>query len=504
METKNFINDKIFSKFELAKKRFIKSQNENITFQNFFSIANKISNLLLSLGLKSGDRVLVQVEKSPFALALYAATIRSGCVYIPLNINYTLHELEYFFENAEPSLFVFDSKYESDISEKFKLKNIQFLTLNLDQTGSLTSLAHDQKSTFNIVPRNCNDLASILYTSGTTGVSKGAMLTHKNLVSNTEVLSNYWSFQKKDVLLHALPIFHIHGLFVACNICFYSGAEMIFIQKFDIDQILDNLPSSTVMMGVPTFYTRLLEEPKFNKFLTRDIRLFVSGSAPLLSETHKKFEAVTGHKILERYGMTETNMNSSNPYKGERRAGTVGYPLSGVDIKVVDLETGNNLTHNQIGMIKIKGDNVFIGYWGMKEATTESFCKDGYFLTGDLGEFSKDGYLTIVGRNKDLIISGGLNVYPKEIELIIDRIEGVKESAVIGIEHKDLGETVVAVIVKEDLKLNEIDIFSYLRKKLANYKLPKKIVFIPELPRNAMGKVQKQNLRNKFSDLFIK
>ena len=503
METKNFINDKIFSKFELKDKNFIKSQNGNITFHDFFLLANRISNLFSCLGLKAGDRILVQVEKSPFALAVYAASIRSGYVYIPLNINYTVHEIDYFIENSKPSLFILDPKYQNKIGQKLKIKNIQHLTLDIDQKGTLSELSYEQQSSFNIVPRGPNDLAAILYTSGTTGVSKGAMINHKNLVSNTEILSNYWLFQKTDVLLHALPIFHIHGLFVACNICFYSGAEMIFLQKFDLSKVIDNLPNASVMMGVPTFYTRLLEDPKFNKFVAKNIRLFISGSAPLLEETHNRFETVTGHKILERYGMTETNMNSSNPYDGERRAGTVGFPLPGIDIKIIDLDNGHELSHSHIGMIKIKGDNVFDGYWEMAEATNESFTRDGYFLTGDLGEFSQDGYLTIVGRNKDLIISGGLNIYPKEIELLIDSILGVKESAVIGIENKDLGETVVAVIVLDRLELTENDILLDLKNKLANYKMPRKIIFIPELPRNTMGKVQKQSLRKVFSDIFI-
>ena len=347
-----------------------------------------------------------------------------------------------------------------------------------------------------------NDIASILYTSGTTGRSKGAMLSHNNLFSNTRELLKIWKFNEDDALLHALPIYHIHGLFVACNLCLISGAKIHFIQKFQTEKVIEYLPKSTVMMGVPTFYTRLLESKKLNSQITENIRVFISGSAPLLSETHKEFEKVTGHKILERYGMTETNMNTSNPYDGERRAGTVGIPLPGINIRITDLETNVKLGSEKIGMIEIKGENIFEGYWTMEEQTKDSFTVDGYFITGDLGKFSSDGYLSIIGRNKDLIISGGLNIYPKEIEVVIDGINYVKESAIIGIPHKDFGEAVLAIVVANNDKISETTIMRVIQTKLAKFKQPKKIIFVSELPRNAMGKVQKQTLRNNYNKIF--
>ena len=502
---KNFINDKIFSKNENSDKNFLKLENFKISFKDFFLYSNKISNLFKNLSIKPDQRILAQTEKSVTSLAIFVASLRIGAVFIPLNTSYTAFELEYFIEDSLPSLLIIDDQREQELKNFLESKEIKSLTLNDDETGTLTELITDISENLILVERQKNDLASILYTSGTTGKSKGAMLSHNNLVSNTTILSKYWAFSQDDILLHALPIYHIHGLFVACNICLYIGSEIIFLKKFDVEEVIKKLKNSTVMMGVPTFYTRLLENDKFNSKVTQEMRLFISGSAPLLSQTHNEFEKITGHKILERYGMSETNMNASNPYLGERKPGTVGVPLENVTIKITNVKTGVKLKNGQIGMIQIKGENVFLGYWRNIEETKKSFSQDGFFITGDLGKITDDGYLTIVGRDKDLIISGGLNIYPKEIEILIDNIEGVNESAVIGVPHNDFGEAVIAIIVKNELKiLSEETIVKYLKLKLANFKRPKKVFFVNHLPRNTMGKVQKLALRNIYNDLFKK
>ena len=496
--SENFLNDQLFSNFEKSEKIFIQTENSQYSFKEFNQLCNKIANFLLVSKIKANDRVLVKLEKSVICLAIYIATIRAGCIYIPVNTSYTPAEVDYFIENSQPSLFI--SNYES--IKNISNKNIKTAQLENDLSGIFLEKVESQKNIFEPIKRDKDDIASILYTSGTTGRSKGAMLTHNNLVSNTKSLFKIWKFSDNDILLHALPIYHIHGLFVAFNICLFSGAKINFLEKFELETVIEKLPKSTVMMGVPTYYTRMLQSQNLNHSLTKNIRLFISGSAPLLSETHKEFESKTGHKILERYGMTETNMNTSNPYDGERKAGTVGFPLPGVNVRITNPKNGEKLGVDKIGMIEIKGGNVFSGYWKMKKQTNSSFTKDGFFVTGDLGKFSSDGYLSIIGRDKDLIISGGLNVYPKEVELLLDQNPNVKESAVIGVPHRDFGEAVVAIIVADNKKNLEIEITSSIKNKLANFKKPKKIIFISELPRNAMGKVQKQKLRNIYNNLF--
>ncbi|MFL2814874.1 MAG: AMP-binding protein [Candidatus Puniceispirillales bacterium] len=494
----NFLNDNLFSVHANSNKIFIETESQKYSFKEFDYLVNKIANLLIASGLSEGDRVLVKLEKSIFSFALYISTIRAGGIFIPVNTDYTASEIEYFIDNSMPYIFISNDKSIEEVHNK----NLKTFSLNNDGSGNFNKNVRTQKTSFQPVKRKKDDIASILYTSGTTGRSKGAMLSHNNLFSNTRELLRIWKFNGNDVLLHALPIYHIHGLFVACNLCLLSGAKIHFIKKFQTETVIEYLPKSTVMMGVPTFYTRLIESNKLNVQITKNIRVFISGSAPLLSETHKEFESLTGHKILERYGMTETNMNTSNPYDGERRAGTVGFPLPGIKIRITDTEKSHKMASEKIGMIEIKGENVFEGYWKMSDKTKESFTDDGYFVTGDLGKFSSDGYLSIIGRNKDLIISGGLNIYPKEIEVVIDGINNVKETAVIGVTHKDFGEAVVAVVVADREKISESSIMEIVQTKLAKFKQPKKIIFVNALPRNAMGKVQKQNLRNNYNKLF--
>ena len=361
-----------------------------------------------------------------------------------------------------------------------------------------------QATEFETVARSGDDLAAFLYTSGTTGRSKGAMLTQYNLLSNGEALKDYWQFGETDVLLHALPIFHTHGLFVACHVILLSGGALIFLPKFDLDVVVDQMSKATSMMGVPTFYTRLLGDERFTRELTEHMRLFTSGSAPLLAETHVQFEQRTGHRILERYGMTETNMTTSNPYDGDRRAGTVGFPLPDVEVRIVDKEDGKTLPVGETGVLEVKGPNVFIGYWQMPEKTAEDFREDGFFITGDLAKIDEDGYVTIVGRDKDLIISGGYNIYPKEIELVLDEQPGVLESAVIGVPHPDFGESVVGVLVGDGKAQIELDVIeAALGKSLARFKQPKKLLVVDELPRNTMGKVQKNILRETYAGSFV-
>ncbi|MDX1576564.1 MAG: AMP-binding protein, partial [Kiloniellales bacterium] len=375
--------------------------------------------------------------------------------------------------------------------------------LGPEGAGSLAEAANGAEEPFADVPRGADDLAAILYTSGTTGRSKGAMLTHGNLTSNAEALVEAWRFTQDDVLLHALPIFHTHGLFVATNVTLLSGASMILLPGFDLDEILRLLPQATTMMGVPTFYTRLLSRPDFDRDLVAHMRLFVSGSAPLSAETHKAFEARTGHAILERYGMTETNMNTSNPYDGARRPGTVGFPLPGVEIRIADRDSGKALPPGEVGMIEVRGPNVFKGYWRMPDKTAAEFRDDGFFITGDLGMVDAEGYLSIVGRDKDLIISGGYNVYPAEVENALNALEGVADSAVIGAPHPDFGEAVTAVVVPGGgPPPSEQDIRAALSAELAKYKVPKRVIFVDELPRNKMGKTEKKVLRELYQDLY--
>lgn len=475
-----------------------------ITHDQFLQRAAQCAHTLVQNGLEPGDRLAVQIDKSPEALALYAACVQSGVIFLPLNTSYTADELAYFIENSGAKMVVCDTKNKNELSPICENLGAVTLTLDADGTGSFTAQADSMPTSFTTVDRSGDDLAAFLYTSGTTGRSKGAMLTQDNLLSNAETLAYYWRFSSEDVLLHALPIFHTHGLFVASNVVLSSGASMIFLPKFDADKLIEFMPQATTMMGVPTFYTRLLGDERFTRDLTQHMRLFVSGSAPLLAETHIEFEARTGHRILERYGMTETNMNTSNPYDGERRPGSVGFPLPGVEIKITDPETGETVPDGEVGQIEVRGPNVFKGYWKMPEKTAEELREDGFFITGDLAKIDQDGYVSIVGRNKDLIISGGYNIYPKEIELVLDDQPGVLESAVVGVPHPDFGETVLALLVKENGQMPDVEaIGKSAAESLARFKLPKKMIIIDELPRNTMGKVQKNILRETYKDLFM-
>ncbi|MEM1362785.1 MAG: malonyl-CoA synthase [Pseudomonadota bacterium] len=476
---------------------------ETLTYSDFLAKVARFAQALRSLDLEAGDRVAIQVQKSPDALALIAGCIQSGLVFLPLNTAYTVDELSYFIEDSGARLVVCDGQTQTSLTPIAKRFGAKLQSLNADGSGSLGALAKNKPSTFDTVARASDDLAAFLYTSGTTGRSKGAMLTQNNLLSNAETLVQEWQFTAEDRLLHALPIFHTHGLFVATHTILAAGGSMIFLPKFDIDQVIALLPQSTSLMGVPTFYTRLLSDPRFDRDLVKDMRLFVSGSAPLLAETHIQFEARTGHRILERYGMTETNMNTSNPYLGERRAGTVGFPLPEVELKVTDPSSGQTLPIGDVGQIEVRGPNVFKGYWRMPEKTAAELRADGFFITGDLGRIDEDGYVQIVGRNKDLIISGGYNIYPKEVELVLDEQPGVLESAVIGVPHPDFGETVLALVVPQNEATPDIDeMMTAVQSSLARFKHPREIILIDELPRNTMGKVQKNILRAEYNDLF--
>jgi malonyl-CoA/methylmalonyl-CoA synthetase len=457
------------------------------------------------------------VDKSPEALMLYLATLRAGLVFVPLNTAYQRAELDYFLRDAAPAVFVCTPQREPELRPLAHAAGVaHVVTLGDDRSGSLLQAAASHADGFATAPRAAHDLAAILYTSGTTGRSKGAMLSHGNLAANALVLDEFWGFKEEreagghDVLLHALPLFHVHGLFVASHAALLAGAPMLFLPKFDARRVMQLLPRATVFMGVPTYYTRLLAEPGFDRHVCRNMRLFVSGSAPLAAETHREFHRRTGHVILERYGMSETLMLVSNPYFGiaarDRIAGTVGVPLPGVSVRVVS-DDGALCAVGEIGHVQVKGPSVFRGYWRMPEKTAEEFTADGYFKTGDVGHFGgtgkPDGYLTLVGRSKDLIISGGYNVYPKEVEGYIDEMDGVAESAVIGLPHPDFGEAVAAVVVgKPGATLREERIIAQLKEKIANYKVPKRVFVVDDLPRNAMGKVQKNVLRERYGKTF--
>ncbi|MHA6688647.1 malonate--CoA ligase [Mesorhizobium sp. A556] len=474
-----------------------------VSYDAFLKLSAQMAHVLQAFDIKPGDRVAVQVKKSLQALALYAACIQAGAIFLPLNTAYTPTEVDYFVDNAEPGLLVCDEAAREALTPIAEKAGARLLTLDGDGTGTLASEAEARPELFETVPRGEDDLAAFLYTSGTTGRSKGAMLTHGNLLSNAHSLVEAWRFDENDVLLHALPIFHTHGLFVACNVVLLAGGSMIFLPSFQADEAIEWLPRATSMMGVPTFYTRLLDDPRFTRQLASHMRLFTSGSAPLLAETHNAFEKLTGHRILERYGMTETNMTTSNPYDGARRAGTVGFALPNVEIRVVDPDTREVVANGGIGILEVRGPNVFKGYWRMPEKTREEFREDGFFITGDVVTIDEDGYVQIVGRAKDLIISGGYNIYPKEVELLLDEQDGVLESAVIGVPHPDFGEGVVAVVVpKKGSAVDEQAILDGIRDKIARFKQPKRIFAVDELPRNAMGKIQKKALRDLFVDTF--
>jgi malonyl-CoA/methylmalonyl-CoA synthetase len=497
---------RLFDQLDDPKRLAIEElDGTRISYADLIARAGQMANVLVRSGVKVGDRVAAQTEKSVPALVLYLATVRAGAVYLPLNTAYTLNELEYFIGDAEPSLVVCDPAKAEGIGKIAAKVGAKVETLGADGKGSLTEAAAKTSPEFTTVPRENDDLAAILYTSGTTGRSKGAMLSHDNLASNSLSLVGYWRFSKDDVLIHALPIYHTHGLFVASNVTLFARASMIFLPKFDPDLIIKLMARATVMMGVPTFYTRLLQHPGLSKESTKHMRLFVSGSAPLLADTHREWFSRTGHAVLERYGMTETNMNTSNPYDGDRVPGAVGFPLPGVSVRVTDPETAKELKRDEIGMIEVKGPNVFKGYWRMLEKTKAEFRDDGFFITGDLGKIDGKGYVHIVGRGKDLVISGGFNVYPKEIESEIDAMPGVIESAVIGVPHSDFGEGVTAVLVcTKGAGVTETSVLKALDGRLAKFKMPKRVFVVDELPRNAMGKVQKNILRDTYSKIFAK
>lgn len=475
------------------------------TYGDMLAASARYAHMLLSLGVEPGDRVAVQTGKHVDNIWLYLACLRAGAIYLPLNPAYTTAEVAYFVGNAEPALMVCEPDRLDALRSGLGDASLKLETLDASGEGSLQELAQMMPPVFETVGMADDDLAAILYTSGTTGRSKGAMITHENLRSNALALVEIWRFAANDVLLHALPIFHTHGLFVAINSVMLSGSSMIYLPKFDLDAVMTALPKATVMMGVPTFYTRLLSDRRFDRDAARHMRLFISGSAPLSAETHRAFTARTGHAILERYGMTETNMIASNPYDGERRPGAVGFPLPGVSVRVADPESGQPLPQGDIGALELKGPNVFKGYWRMPEKTAQEFRADGWFVTGDLGYVDPDGYITISGRAKDLIISGGFNVYPAEIENALDALPSIGESAVIGLPHADFGEAVTAVVTaRPGQSVDEQATRSQLEDVLAKFKVPKRVLIKDALPRNAMGKVQKEALRREFSELYRK
>ncbi|HEX8485347.1 malonyl-CoA synthase [Sphingomonas sp.] len=494
----NTLFDALFGPRQASPRPFlIPRHGDPVTYGAFLDRSAQLAGLFEQLGVEKGDRIAVQVAKTPEALAIYAACVRTGAVLLPLNTAYTADEVAYFIADAQPRLLIADPGSIDALGGLAARHGATLLTLGADGTGTLTDAANAHGTDHGVRACEPDDLAAILYTSGTTGRSKGAMLSHRNLLSNAQVLAELWRFTADDVLLHALPIFHTHGLFVAVNTCLAAGASMIFHPGFDTDAVMDALPRATAMMGVPTFYTRLLQSPALTRDLVGHIRVFISGSAPLLAETHREFSVRTGHRILERYGMTETNMNTSNPYVGERKPGTVGLPLPGTEVAITDPDTGAELPHGEVGMIEVRGANVFRGYWRMPEKTADELRADGFFITGDLGCVDADGYLAIVGRQKDLIISGGYNIYPKEIELLIDELPGVVESAVFGVPDADFGEAVVAAVVADGASAE--DVIAALRPKLARFKQPKRVILLDDLPRNAMGKVQKAVLRDSYS-----
>jgi malonyl-CoA/methylmalonyl-CoA synthetase len=478
-------------------------EGERVSYGDLITRAGQMANVLVSRGVKVGDRVAAQTEKSAAALVLYLATLRAGAVYLPLNTAYTLHEIDYFISDAEPSLVVCDPSNLDGVAKIAAKVGARVETLDSRGVGSLTQAADEAPSAFETIVRNDNDFAAILYTSGTTGRSKGAMLSHNNLGSNSLTLAKHWHFTDKDILIHALPIYHGHGLFAASTVALFARASTIFLPKFDPDLIIKLMARATVLMGVPTFYTRLLQNRALSKETTRQMRLFVSSSAPLLADTHREWAVRTGHVVLERCGMTEANTITSNPYDGERVAGAVGLPLPGVSVRITDPQTGKELAAETIGMIEVKGPNVFSGYWRMPDKTKAEFRGDGFFITGDLGKIDAKGYVHILGRSKDLVITGGYNVYPKEVEGEIDAIPDVVESAVFGAPHADFGEGVTAVVVcHKGADVSEAYVQQALDGRLAKFKIPKRVFVVDELPRNTMGKVQKNILRETYRDIY--
>lgn len=486
-----------------VSRRFLETEEgASYSYRDLEDATARYAVLLSKRGAQRGDRVAVQVDKSPQALFLYLACVRAGLVYLPLNPAYRQSEMEYVLADAEPAVIVCRPESLQDwrtlTAQLSAERQPAIETMDENGGGSFADQAASEPPRFDTVQCEPNEVAAILYTSGTTGRPKGAMITHRNLAANGQSLHDCWQWQPNDVLLHALPLFHVHGLFVSCSCVLLSGTRMIFLRKFDAATVTRYLPFATVMMGVPTYYTRLLEYPGFTRDVCAGMRLFISGSAPLLEQTFAAFRDRTGYELVDRYGLTETGINSSLPVDDRRIPGSVGLPLPGVTIRVAD-EQSRELPCGEVGEIQIKGDNVLAGYWRKPAETAGAFTPDGFFKTGDLGTKTADGYLSIVGRSKDLVITGGLNVYPKEIEAVIDQMEGVVESAVIGVPHPDFGEAVVAVVVTENGhtgSVTEDTIIAELKRALANYKVPKRIFFASELPRNTMGKVQKNVLRS--------
>ncbi len=499
-------NENLFAHFyknfptDLSSPLLLTPEGQNISYTEADSAASKIANHLQDLGARKGDRISVLVEKSIENLFLYLGCLKSGLVYHPMNTGYQATEVSYMLEDAEPTIIICSKNQKSIVESLLPGKRAKaILTLEYDGTGTLMEGCSTYSENAAISICGPKDMAALLYSSGTTGKPKGIMLSHKNLSSNAKALSKAWGFSNEDRLLHALPIYHVHGLFIALGPVLLTGASMSWHTRFDVDSIMRTLIECTVMMGVPTYYTRLLDNATLTPKYCKNMRVFICGSAPLLPETFKEFEIRTGHTILERYGMTETGINSSNPLAGKRIAGSVGQALPGVKAQIVD-DAGKVVHPGETGNLQVKGDNVFSGYWKMPEKTAEDFTSDGFFNTGDKAIINKQGYISIVGRSKDMIISGGLNIYPREIELVIDQIPGVIESAVIGKADHDFGEKVVAIVVSKDSKINAERVILACRSKLASFKSPKVVHFTDELPRNAMGKVQKNLLRNQFAD----
>jgi len=485
----------IYARFETAFRRapdtaaLICPGGEDWTYARLLAEVDRAGAALAGWGVGVGDRVLVQAEKTPEAVALYLACVKSGAVYVPINTAYTKPEVEYFIADCRPALFVASGRFDADVPVAV-----------LDDEGSGSYWREAAAAPGPTVDRADDDLAAIIYTSGTTGRPKGAMLTHANLISNAEVLCGAWGWRNDDVLLHALPIFHVHGLFVALHCAFLNATPVILFKRFDVAALVEELPRATVLMGVPTFYTRLLNHASFDATSCRNMRVFISGSAPLAGQTFAAFEQRTGFRILERYGMSETLMNTSNPLEGERVGGTVGFALPGIVVRVTD-DGGHELPRGEVGSIELRGPNVFKGYWLEPERTADEFRTDGFFVTGDIGTMDGEGRLTIVGRAKDLVISGGYNVYPKEVETLLDEMPEVVESAVIGVPHPDFGEAVVAVVVSEG-GVDQARVDRFLGRRLARYKHPKRVIRVDELPRNAMGKVQKNVLKETYGGVL--
>ncbi len=484
------------------KKPFLTAPNgRQVTYGEIDALAANMAGALAGAGARPGDRVLVQVEKSPENIALYFGALRAGLIYVPLNTAYTRGEVGYFLKDAEPAIFICDPAKEAALAPMARDAGVgTVLTLGSRSGGSLSDAAGNAKVSDDICVRHQDDLAVILYTSGTTGMSKGAMLSHGNLASNALVLNELWGFTPSDVLLHALPVFHIHGLFVALHTAMLSACEILFLPKFDVAEIRRQLPKATLMMGVPTFYTRLLRENDFGRTECAHMRLFICGSAPLTVETFDAFKTRTGFTILERYGMSEAGMIASNPLNGDRIAGSVGFALPGVSLRIAE-DSGVSAPAGVPGNVEISGPNLFKGYWRNPEKTKEAFRRDGFFITGDVGSLDEEGRLTLAGRSKDLIIAGGYNIYPKEIEQVLNALPGIIESAVIGAPHADMGEGVIAILAGEESAIDDTVLHGAMTG-LARFKHPRKYFWLDALPRNAMGKVQKQVLREQFKDAF--